>query len=138
VTKSPSTTIEETANTISAAAARATKGLREVSDAIAELREAELALRGLAVSRAVAVDNDRKSRSDLNTRPVRTVDDIWKSKEEDLRMALRPAEAAKLLGISRKTIHRRIAEGKLASTKFLGGRLISVESIKAALLRPED
>jgi excisionase family DNA binding protein len=138
VTKPPSTTIEEIANTMSAAAARAMKGLREVSDAIAELREAELMLKGLAASRAVAVDDDRKSGDGVNTRPAYRVDDNWESKEENLRIAYRPAEAAKLLGVSRKTIHRRIAEGKLASTKELGGRLISVESIRTALLRPDD
>ena len=118
MTKSLGETIEEVANTMSATAARAMKGLREVSDAVAELREAELMLKGLAASQAIAVEN-RKSPG-----------------VENPRLAYRIEEGAKLLGLSRKTIHRRIADGSLTSTKRLGTRLVSAESIRA-LFQPE-
>jgi excisionase family DNA binding protein len=111
--KSPSLNIEDIVNTMSAAVARAMKGLREVSDAVAELRDAEMMLRGLAASQMIAA-KDRKPSNDENSR-----------------LAYRVDEAAKALGLSRKTINRRIADGTLASTKKLGRRLVSVESAKA-------
>jgi excisionase family DNA binding protein len=119
VTESPGTTIEEIANTISAAVARATKAVREVSDAIAELREAEIMLKGLAASPTIATEK-RKS-----------------SNEENPRLAYRVNEAAKLLGVHRRTIEKKIKVGVLVSSKRLGTRLISVESIKA-LFEPSD
>jgi hypothetical protein len=50
MTKPRSMAVEEVANSIGAAAARATKALREVSEAIAELREAAAMLKGLAAA----------------------------------------------------------------------------------------
>jgi excisionase family DNA binding protein len=120
VNKAVGPTIEEIASTMSAAAERATKGLREVSDAVAELREAEMILKGLAASQTIAIEEHRKPRNDENPR-----------------LAYRPDEAAKLLGVSRKTIQRRINNGTLVSTKVLGGRLISAESVKA-LFEPSE
>jgi excisionase family DNA binding protein len=119
MTKSPSTTIEEIANTMSAATARAMKGLREVSDAIAELREAELMLKGPAASRPVAVDDHRKSGNGVN-----------------MRLAYRVDELAQMLGVSTKTIKRRIADGTLKTKKVFGARLIEAESVKA-LFEPQ-
>ena len=66
VTNSHSMTTEEVAKIMSGAATRATKGLREVSDAIAELREAELMLEGLAAAQML-VEN-RKPPKDENPR----------------------------------------------------------------------
>jgi excisionase family DNA binding protein len=46
-------------------------------------------------------------------------------------------EAARLLGVSRRTVYYRIREGKLATVRTLGGsQRVLVESI-AALLRQE-
>jgi excisionase family DNA binding protein len=114
VTKSTGTTIEEIANTMSAATARAMKGLREVSDAIAELREAELMLKGPAASRPAAVDDHQKSGNGVN-----------------MRLAYRVDELAQMLGVSTKTIKRRIADGTLKTKKVFGARLIEAESVKA-------
>jgi excisionase family DNA binding protein len=47
-------------------------------------------------------------------------------------------EAAKLLTLSRKTIARRIADGSLASTKRLGTRLITAESMRGCLSSESD
>jgi excisionase family DNA binding protein len=52
------------------------------------------------------------------------------------RLAYRVDEAAKALGVSTKTIKRRIADGTLKSTKIAGVRLIDAESVKA-LFGPE-
>jgi excisionase family DNA binding protein len=112
VTKPPS--LEEIASTMSAATARAMKGLREVSVAVAELREAEMILKGLAASQTIAVEEDRKS-----------------SNGETPRLAYRTDELARLLGVSRATIERRIKDGTLKTTKILGVRLIDAESVKA-------
>ena len=47
-------------------------------------------------------------------------------------------EAARLLGVSRRTVYNRIQQGKLRTVKTLGGsQRIVVESI-SALLREED
>ena len=46
------------------------------------------------------------------------------------------AEAARRLGVSTKTIKRRIADGTLKSTKIAGVRPIDAESVKA-LFGPE-
>lgn len=40
------------------------------------------------------------------------------------RLTVRPNEAAALLGVSRRSIERAIREGRLRSTKTIGGRLI--------------
>jgi excisionase family DNA binding protein len=52
------------------------------------------------------------------------------------RLAYRVDEAAKALGVSTKTIKRRIADGTLKSTKIAGVRPIDAESVKA-LFGPE-
>jgi excisionase family DNA binding protein len=107
-------TIEEIANNVAAAAARATESLREVSSAIAELREAEGMLKLLAASQTIAVEEDRKPSKDQNPRLVYTVPELaWK------------------LGIHRRTIERRIKDGTLMSTNVLGRRLVTAESVRA-------
>jgi excisionase family DNA binding protein len=40
------------------------------------------------------------------------------------RLTVRPNEAAALLGVSRRSIERAIRDGRLRSTKTIGGRLI--------------
>jgi excisionase family DNA binding protein len=40
------------------------------------------------------------------------------------RLTVRPNEAAALLGVSRRSIERAIRNGRLRSTKTIGGRLI--------------
>jgi hypothetical protein len=70
VTKNSPMTIEEMANRMSAAAARAAKGLREVSDAIAEFREAETMLKGLAASQTIAAENRERANGATFARPI--------------------------------------------------------------------
>jgi len=120
VTKSLGMTIEEIAETVASAAARATKGLREASDAIADMRHVEMMLKGLAASQTIAVENRRPTTNDENPR-----------------MAYRVDEAAKLLGVSRATITRRMKDGTLKTRKVLGMRLIEAESVKA-LFEPQE
>jgi excisionase family DNA binding protein len=98
---------------MSAVAARAMKGLREVSDAIAELREAQLMLNDISASQMIAAEN-RKS-----------------STVENPRLTYRVDEAARRLSVSTKTVKRRIADGTLKSTKMVGVRLIDAKSVKA-------
>jgi excisionase family DNA binding protein len=128
MTKPRSMTIEEIADTLSAIAARATKSLREVSDAIAELRDAEMMLKGLAASQAIAAEN-RKPANDENGKSAN---------RENPRLAYRIDEAAKLLGVSRKTIDRKIKAGFLVSSKRLGRRRLSAESIMALFESGEE
>jgi excisionase family DNA binding protein len=45
------------------------------------------------------------------------------------RLTVRPNEAAALLGVSRRSIERAIRDGRLRSTKTIGGRLISAEDV---------
>jgi excisionase family DNA binding protein len=45
------------------------------------------------------------------------------------RLAVRPNEAAALLGVSRRSIERAIRAGRLRSTKTIGGRLILAEDV---------
>jgi excisionase family DNA binding protein len=40
------------------------------------------------------------------------------------RLTVRPNEAAALLGVSRRSIERALRDGRLRSTKTIGGRLI--------------
>jgi excisionase family DNA binding protein len=40
------------------------------------------------------------------------------------RLTVRPNEAAALLGVSRRSIERAIRDGRLRSTRTIGGRLI--------------
>jgi excisionase family DNA binding protein len=47
------------------------------------------------------------------------------------RLTLRPNEAAALLGISRRSVERAIADGRLRSTKTFGGRLIVAADVRA-------
>ncbi len=47
------------------------------------------------------------------------------------RLTLRPNEAAALLGVSRRSIERAIASGKLRSTRGPGGRLIRAADVYA-------
>jgi excisionase family DNA binding protein len=46
------------------------------------------------------------------------------------RLAYRVDELARLTGLSRRTIERRIADGTLKSTRMLGARLVTAESVK--------
>ena len=45
------------------------------------------------------------------------------------RLTVRPNEAAALLGVSRRSIERAIRDGRLRSTKTIGGRLISAKDV---------
>ena len=74
MTNSHSMITEEVAKIMSGAATRATKGLLEVSDAIAELREAELMLEGLAAAQML-VEN-RKPPKDENPRLAYPIPEI--------------------------------------------------------------
>jgi excisionase family DNA binding protein len=48
-----------------------------------------------------------------------------------LRLAYRIDEAMALLGVSRSTVERAIADGRLKSSKKLGVRLIEAQSLRA-------
>jgi excisionase family DNA binding protein len=47
------------------------------------------------------------------------------------RLAVRPNEAAALLGVSRRSIERAIRDGRLRSSKTIGGRLIVAADVLA-------
>ena len=120
MTKPLSMTIEEIAETVASAVARATKGLREASDAITEFREAEMTLKGLAASRATAVEIQKSSDGD------------------DPRLAYSIPELAQKLGYHRKTIERMIDAGKLTAIRpFNGNRRVTAASVKA-LFDPQE
>lgn len=112
-------TIEEIANRMSAAGARAAKGLREVSDAIAELRDAEMMLRGLAASQTIAAENCERTDGETFAHPISE------------RLAYPINELASKLGIHRRTIERRIEAGTLKAITTLGRRLVTAESVRA-------
>jgi hypothetical protein len=119
VTKPPSMTVEGVANTISALAARATKALREVSDAIAELREAEKVLKGLAASQTIAPENREPTNSATFAHLIPE------------RLAYPIPELARKLGVNRKTIERRIADKTFKTVNMPGRRLVTAESVRA-------
>jgi hypothetical protein len=48
------------------------------------------------------------------------------------RLAYRVDELVQALGVNRRTIERRIADGTLVSSNCLGVRLVSAESVRAA------
>jgi hypothetical protein len=122
VIKPTSLTIEEIASTMSAAAARAMKGLREVSDAIAELREAEMMRKGLAASQMPV---EKRTIAAENRKPP--------PKDENPRLAYPIPEVARKLGLHRRTIEYKIQAGKLEVVEFFGKRLVAAESLRAAL-----
>jgi hypothetical protein len=101
MTKPPSLILEEIASTMSAAAARALRGLREVSDAIAELREAEMMLKGLAASQVLV---EKRSIADEHRKPP--------SKDENPRLAYPIPEVARKLGLHRRTIEYKIQSAR--------------------------
>jgi excisionase family DNA binding protein len=105
-------TIEEVANNVAAAVARAIESLREVSSAVAELCEAERMLKLLAASQTIA--EDRKPSNDENPRLGYTI-----------------PELARKLGVHRRTIERRIEDGTLKAVTMLGRRLVTAESVRA-------
>jgi excisionase family DNA binding protein len=47
------------------------------------------------------------------------------------RLTVRPNEAAALLGVSRRSIERAIRDGRLRSTRTIGGRLIVAADVLA-------
>jgi len=51
------------------------------------------------------------------------------------RRALRPKEAAKIYGVGRVTLYEWMKEGKLASVKIGGARLIPVDSLEALIVK---
>lgn len=61
---------------------------------------------------------------------MRTLPAMGKQPEK---LALRPAEAAAALGVSRSTIYKWLAEGRLANVRLGGVRLIPVESVRGLL-----
>ena len=113
MTKPPNVTIAEIMDALAATAALATKALREVSDVVAELRNAEMMLMDVSSSQASAAANRKAAPS------------------EDPRLAWRVDELAKAIGVSRRTIERKIKDGTLKSTKALGARLVLAESVTA-------
>jgi hypothetical protein len=135
VTKLSRTTIEEITNTMSAAVLRAMKGLREVSNAIAELREAELMLNGLSPSES--------SRSAKSTVPLRDPPGTSQSQTiEDRRSSdrdhpWRVNELAATLKVNRRTIERRIKDGTLKVSKVVGITLIDAKSVKTMCVPKE-
>ena len=54
------------------------------------------------------------------------------------RLTIRPNEAAALLGVSRRSIERAIRDGRLRSTKTIGGRLIVAADILAFAQPSQD
>jgi excisionase family DNA binding protein len=55
--------------------------------------------------------------------------------DDDTRLALRPAEAAKALGVHRATIYRLLESGQLPSVTLGRARLIRVEDLRKLLAR---
>lgn len=55
----------------------------------------------------------------------------------DSRMAYRPNEAARVIGLSRDLIFRAIANGSLRSMKVGGARLITADALRDYLERHE-
>ena len=53
------------------------------------------------------------------------------------RLTVRPNEAAELLGVSRRSIERAIRDGRLRSTKTIGGRLIVAADV-LAIAEPQE
>jgi len=53
------------------------------------------------------------------------------------RLAYRVGELVRAMGVSRRTIERRINDGTLKSRKVLGVRLIEAESVRA-LFEPSE
>jgi excisionase family DNA binding protein len=135
VTQSPSTTIEEIANTMSAAAARAMAGLREVSDATAKFREAEMMLRSLAAREGSPSAKSTVPLCDpLGTSQTIALED---RRSSDRDTPWRINELAEALKVSRSTIERRITDGTLKAFKVVGITLIDAESVKA-MFEPQD
>jgi excisionase family DNA binding protein len=54
------------------------------------------------------------------------------------RLTVRPNEAAELLGVSRRSIERAIRDGRLRSSKTIGGRLIVAADLLALAEPPTE
>lgn len=54
------------------------------------------------------------------------------------RLAVSPAEAATLLGVSATTIRRWIAAGTMPSTKLGGNRLICLADLQSLMTTPDS
>lgn len=52
------------------------------------------------------------------------------------RLAYRPSEAAQVLGLSLRTVHRRIADGSLRSLRRGGARLVPASELARFLGEP--
>jgi hypothetical protein len=104
---------------MSAAVARAMKGLREVSDAIAEFREAEVLLKDLAASQTIAPEKREPTNSAPFAHPL----------SEPLAYPI--PQVARKLGLHRRTIERRIADKTFKTVNMLGRRLVTAESVRA-------
>jgi hypothetical protein len=122
VTKAAGTSIEGIANTISAAMERALKGLREVSDGIAELRQAEMMLKTITKVQAIVADNHMIAGKSQQP-----------TEDENQRFAYPIPEVARKLGLHRRTIEYKIKAGGLEVVEFFGRRLVTAESLSAAL-----
>jgi hypothetical protein len=135
MTKPPSPIIEEIASTMSAASARALKGLREVSDAIAEFREAEMMLRGLAARESSCSAKSTVPLCD----PLGTLQTIAPEdrSSSDRDHPWRVNELAATLKVNRRTIERRIKDGTLKAFKVVGITLIDAKSVKALFVPKE-
>jgi excisionase family DNA binding protein len=62
-----------------------------------------------------------------------TADNIVQFPAAPPRLAYRVSEVAAMLGVSRSTVERAIADGRLKSTKTLGTRLVRADSVAALL-----
>jgi len=111
-------TIEEIADTLSAATTRATKALREVSNTIAELREIEVLLKAIANAQAIVAD----SQAAKSQQPT---------EDENARLAYSIPELAEKLGVHRRTIERAIDAKRIIAVRVLGHRRVTAASVKA-------
>ena len=60
-------------------------------------------------------------------------DHLPKDVPAPLPLAVRPAEAARLLGISRAAVYRQLGAGELTAVKFGAATLVTTESIRQFL-----
>lgn len=103
---------------MASATVRATKALRDASDAVAELREIEVMLKAIADAQVIVAD----SQAAKSQQPT---------EDENARLAYSIPELARKLGLHPRTIRRRIDEGKLKTISFFGKPIVTAASVKA-------
>ena len=86
--------------------------------------------------RLVVFNEEIKQAAPTRKRPrltlVESVDDKAEAGPAP-RLSFRVGEVAALLGVSRRTVERAIDDGRLASVKSLGVRLVRADSVYALL-----